>query len=95
MNGYWKSDSLMFVGKSGITYGWLKTLQHYRKNYPDTATMGKLVFTLLHLKPLSDVYYFVVGKWYLQRTGGDLEGNFTLLFKKINGQWKIITDHTD
>ena len=36
MKTYWKSDSLMFVGKSGITYGWENTrdgdtfIQHHR-----------------------------------------------------------------
>ncbi|RYY67829.1 MAG: DUF4440 domain-containing protein, partial [Chitinophagaceae bacterium] len=26
MDTYWKSDSLMFIGKSGVTYGWQNTL---------------------------------------------------------------------
>jgi len=26
MNIYWKNDSLVFIGKSGISYGWDKTL---------------------------------------------------------------------
>ena len=30
MKGYWQSDSLMFIGKSGITYGWQKTLDNYK-----------------------------------------------------------------
>ena len=47
MVGYWHSDSLMFIGKSGVTYGWQNTLNNYKKNYPDTATMGKLQFTLI------------------------------------------------
>ncbi|MEK7225544.1 MAG: DUF4440 domain-containing protein, partial [Bacteroidota bacterium] len=25
MKGYWENDSLMFVGKSGVTYGWTNT----------------------------------------------------------------------
>jgi hypothetical protein len=25
MDTYWKSDSLMFIGKSGVTYGWQNT----------------------------------------------------------------------
>ena len=94
MEGYWKNDSLMFIGKSGITYGWQKTLDNYKKGYPDTAAMGKLHFTLLQLKPLSPDFYFVVGKWYLQRSIGDLNGHFTLLFKKINGKWFIVADHS-
>jgi len=95
MDGYWKSDSLMFVGKSGVTYGWQEMLAHYKKAYPDTSSMGILHFTLLQLKRLSNAYYFVVGKWQLKRTASDIEGYFTLLFKKINGQWEIVVDHTD
>src|SRR5689334_2732823 len=33
MKGYWQNDSLMFVGKSGVTYGWKNTLNNYKKNY--------------------------------------------------------------
>ena len=93
MKGYWFSDSLIFIGKS-ITYGWQKTLDRYKKGYPDTAAMGKLSYDLLEFKPLSPWYYFVVGKWHLQRSIGDIGGYFTLLFKKINEQWFIIADHS-
>ncbi len=94
MQGYWKNDSVMFIGKSGITYGWQKTLDNYKKGYPDKEAMGKLNFTLLEMKPISKEYYFVVGKWHLKRTIGDLQGIFTLLFKKINGKWFIVADHS-
>jgi len=94
MQGYWQNDSLMFIGKSGITYGWQQTLDNYKKRYPDTAAMGRLKFTLLHLKPLSPEYYFVVGQWHLTRSIGNIGGAFTLLFRKINGQWYIISDHS-
>ena len=94
MQGYWKNDSLMFIGKSGIIYGWQKALDNYKKGYPDTAAMGKLNFTILQMKPLSPDYCFVVGKWYLTRSIGNIGGIFTLLFKKINGQWCIIADHS-
>jgi len=94
MSTYWKSDSLMFIGKSGVTYGWQKTLENYKKNYPDTAAMGKLDFNLLSVKNLSPQYFFVVGKWHLARSIGDLAGHFTLLFKKINNRWVIIADHS-
>ena len=94
MKGYWKSDSLMFVGKSGITYGWQKTLDNYKKGYPDTAAMGKLHFDILEMKPVSDNAYFIIGKWQLIRSIGNIGGYFSLLFKKINGEWLIICDHT-
>ena len=93
MKGYWTSDSLMFIGKS-VTYGWSKTLDNYKKRYPDTVAMGKLSFNLQEFKQLSPVYFFVVGEWHLQRSVGDIGGYFTLIFKKINGEWLIIADHS-
>jgi uncharacterized protein (TIGR02246 family) len=94
MKGYWENDSLMFIGQSGITYGWNQTLSNYKKHYPDTATMGKLAFTIISAKNLSPEYFHVIGKWHLQRSIGNAEGHFTLLFRKIKGQWVIIADHS-
>jgi ketosteroid isomerase-like protein len=93
MQTYWQNDSLLFVSNPP-TYGWKTTLEHYKKGYPDTATMGKLSFNLLQLKQLSPEYYFVMGEWHLKRTVGDVGGYFTLLFKKISGKWLIIVDHS-
>ena len=94
MQTYWKSDSLLFVGSKGPTYGWQTTLDNYKKRYPDTIAMGKLDFEILEIKLLSAEYGFVLGKWHLARTIGDIGGHFTLLFRKIHGQWYIIADHT-
>ena len=84
MKGYWENDSLMFIGKNGINWGWQKTLENYKKGYPDTTAMGKLSFDLIVIKRLSFQYYYVVGKWMLTRTIGDLSGHFNLLLKKFN-----------
>ena len=94
MGTYWSDDSLMFIGKSGVTYGWQKTLENYKKGYPDTAAMGKLDFTILQVKRLSDIYFFVVGKWHLARSIGDVGGAFTLVFRKVKGKWVIVADHS-
>jgi hypothetical protein len=94
MQGYWHNDSLMFIGKNGVTYGWSNTLSNYKKSYPDTSAMGKLAFTILFVKRLSPEYYHVTGKWMLKRSIGDLSGHFTLLFRKIKGDWVIISDHS-
>ena len=94
MDTYWKSDSLLFVGKSGPTYGWQPTLDNYKKGYPDTAAMGKLSFNLLEFKKLGDDVYFVLGKWMLTRSIGDVSGHFTILLRRIDGKWKIIADHS-
>lgn len=94
MKTYWKSDSLMFVGKSGITYGWENTRDNYKKSYPNADAMGTLSFNIITVKRLSPEYFNVVGKWHLKRTIGDLSGHFTLILKLINGHWVIVSDHS-
>ncbi len=94
MNGYWESDSLMYIGKGGVTYGYAPTLQSYIRNYGDTARMGKLSFQLLHVQRLAADVYFVVGKWSLRRSAGDTGGHYTLVWRKINGRWVIVSDHS-
>ena len=94
MQTYWQNDSLMFIGKSGVTYGWQNTLNNYKKNYPDTAAMGKLDFNIIDVKRLSAVYFSVVGRWHLARSIGDIGGHFTLLFRKVKSRWVIISDHS-
>jgi len=95
MKGYWESDSLMFVGSKGVTYGYNKTYENYLKRYPDRASMGTLKFNFISLTfPAKDVA-FLVGQWNLTRPEkGDIGGHYTLLWKKIKGKWLIISDHS-
>lgn len=92
MQGYWKSDSLKFYGRNGVTKGWQKTLNNYKKNYPSKAHVGELTFTLKSISPIEDNSYYVMGQYHLKRTVGDAQGEFLIILKKINGEWKIIAD---
>jgi ketosteroid isomerase-like protein len=94
MKGYWNDDSLVFVGQSGLTYGYQQTLANYKKHYDTPEKMGKLFFTLLSIKQVSPDYCFVLGKWLLKRPVGDVGGTYSLLFHKIGGHWLIVVDHT-
>jgi ketosteroid isomerase-like protein len=94
MVGYWQNDSLLFIGQSGVTRGYTNTLNNYKKNYSDTAKMGKLFFDILQVKKLSPDYYWVLGKWSLKRSVGDIGGHYTLLFRKMKGKWVIVADHS-
>jgi hypothetical protein len=94
MKGYLESDSLMYIGKSGVTYGFTATLNSYKRNYAGSDKMGQLRFEILHLKQLGKKHYLVVGKWFLKRNAGDVGGHYTLTFEKIKGEWVIIADHS-
>ena len=94
MQGYWKSDSLMFIGKRGPGYGWQNTLDGYKKGYPDKAAMGELTFRLDKIELLGKNDAFVMGAYSLKREKDAPSGYFTLWFRKIKGEWKIVCDHT-
>ncbi|MBL4586641.1 MAG: nuclear transport factor 2 family protein [Flavobacteriales bacterium] len=94
MDGYWKSDSLQFIGSSGITYGWQKTLENYRKSYPNPATMGELQFEILSIESLGSSHFLATGKWELTRETDKPNGFFTLIWQKFGEDWKIIYDHS-
>ncbi|MFN4082994.1 MAG: YybH family protein [Bacteroidia bacterium] len=96
MEPYLKNDSLMFIGKKGITKGWQQTLNNYKKSYPDAASMGKLQFEIIKIELIHKSSAYVVGKWHLNRdeTKGNLSGYFSLLMKKMNNSWQIVIDHS-
>lgn len=94
MQSYWKSDSLVFIGKRGPVYGWQQALDNYKKGYPGKLGMGKLTFRLDKIQLLSKTDAFVMGAWHLARAKDNPSGYFTLWFKKINGKWLIVCDHS-
>tara|TARA_B100000768_G_scaffold62344_1_gene60372 strand:- start:1830 stop:2183 length:354 start_codon:yes stop_codon:yes gene_type:complete len=94
MNGYLKSEELVFSGSGGPVYGWKATKERYFKSYPDLKTMGKLSFTVNKIKSISEDSAYLIGEYYLKRTIGDSFGHFTLVWKKVNGNWLIVSDHT-
>lgn len=93
MSFYWNNDSLMFIGKKGVTYGWKNTYENYLKSYPTQVEMGKLFFEIVKMEQFNKTTIYVVGKWQLEKEK-PVGGYFTLVWKKINGKWLIVSDHT-
>ena len=94
MKGYLNSDSLLFIGSKGPTYGYDNTLMNYLKTYPNKSKMGKLTFDLIRIDVLSEKDAYVVGKWHLKRETDEPQGYFSLLWKRVDGEWKIVADHS-
>ncbi len=94
METYWKSDRLSFVGSRGPTYGWQATLDNYKKGYPDKKAMGHLDLKVLDLSQIDVKTVLMIGRFELTREIGDVAGHFTLVIQKIEGEWKIISDHS-
>ncbi|MCB0465360.1 MAG: DUF4440 domain-containing protein [Aequorivita sp.] len=92
MQGYWKSDSLKFYGSKGVTNGWQKTLDNYKKGYPSKEYTGTLSFTIEAITKIEENSYYVMGQFHLVRDAGNADGVFLIIFRKIKGEWKIIAD---
>ena len=94
MKGYLKSDKLVFSGSNGPVFGWNFVKDRYHKTYSTKELMGDLSFEINNLFSLSRKVAILLGKFNLQRKNEKLSGYFTLIFKKINGNWYIVSDHT-
>ena len=94
MRGYWNNDQLVFVGSNGPTYGYRNTLERYLKSYPTKAAMGQLKFNLLFVEQWDTQTIQVIGKFTLDREKDQPTGFFTLLFRKMGDDWKIVSDHS-
>ncbi len=91
---YWKSDDLTFSSGGKTTRGWEETLRRYKERYPTPEKMGRVSFRELEITPLGDSAALVLGQWSLKRENEPLKGNFSLVFRKLDGRWVIIHDHT-
>ncbi len=94
MAGYWRSPNMTFVSGDTVTRGWQAALDRYKRNYDTKEKMGTLTFSGLEVRMISRSYALVLGSWSLVREKDNPKGKFTLVFRKIRGEWKIIHDHS-
>ncbi len=70
----------------------------YHTSFPNKDAMGLLEQSSVEVRELGPDYALVLGHYRLQRTrknGGDAEGNFTEVFQKTEGGWKLVfTENT-
>lgn len=93
MQTYWKSEDLTFSSGGKTTRGWQATLDNYKKRYP-VGNMGQLTFDHLEITLLSDDAALVLGQWHLAYEDNNRDGNFSLVLRKLDGNWKIVHDHS-
>jgi beta-aspartyl-peptidase (threonine type) len=96
MAGYWKDERLTFFSGDTVTQGWQKTFDRYRKRYQaDGKDMGRLTFGEIQIDVVSADAALARGRWRLEMKDGTRpNGLFTLLFRRIDGKWRIVHDHT-
>jgi ketosteroid isomerase-like protein len=100
MSAYWRSEQLTFSSGGKTQRGWKSTRDRYLERYPTKAKMGQLTFSALEATALGPDHALMLGRWKLDfentaaAEADSAQGNFSLVWKKINGEWKIIHDHS-
>ena len=93
MEAYWNDENLTFSGGGGTTVGFEDTYANYRDRYPE-GQMGQIKFKDLKTEMVGKESAIVTGRFDHQLPDEDVQGNFSLVLKSFDGQWKIIHDHT-
>lgn len=94
MQGYVKSDYLVFNGSSGPFYGWDSVKDRYIKTYPSKKKMGTLNFKIHNISLITSSVAQLIGQFFLSCPKSEVSGYFTLVLIKSKGEWLILSDHT-
>lgn len=94
MDGYWRSPELRFASGGNVTRGWDETNARYRRVYATPDLMGRLVTSDYEIVILSSGAAIAHGAWALERAGDRPSGLYTLVLRKIDGEWLIVSDTT-
>ena len=94
MQGYIKSDFLVFNGSKGPFYGWDSVKDRYLKTYPSKEKMGTLNFKIHNISLISSNVAQLLGQFFLSYPKSEVSGHFTLIMLKSKGEWLILSDHT-
>lgn len=94
MDGYERAETTTLISGDSVTRGWQTVHDRYKKAYDTPEKMGTLAFSELEIKPLSEFYANVTGRWQLTRAKDTPHGRFALLFRRTNAGWRIVQDTT-
>jgi beta-aspartyl-peptidase (threonine type) len=95
MEGYAKTDALVFTSGGHVRKGWTEAFAHYQKRYgSDPKAMGHLEFGVTQVDAVGADAAVVLGTWKLTRSEHPGEGVFTLVFERRPEGWRIVHDHT-
>lgn len=94
MEGYERSEALLFTSGGKVRRGFKETLEKYQESYAGKSQMGHLTFALLDVRSLGKDAAAVLGSWELTETPKAAGGLFTLVLVQTVEGWRIVHDHT-
>lgn len=93
MGYYWNSGDFTFQSGDRRLEGWEKLLAMYRQNYAGEKR-GVLDFSDVEINVLSPDAAYVLGRWRIKTADTTKAGLFTLIFRNLDGEWRIVHDHS-
>ena len=93
LSAYWNSDTLVTVNVRGLSYGKEVLDRTIRKSFPDSASMGKLEYDVIHVRFIGESDALLTGKWLRKNQKKFRGGYFSILLQRINGRWMIVSEH--
>ena len=94
VQAYWQSNNLRFMSGGTVQRGFDGLLKRYRQAYPDPVAMGQVSFTDIEIDFLGPEAAVAHGAWALKREEDSPSGLFTLILRRIDGTWVIVSDTT-
>ena len=95
MEGYAKTDALIFTSGGKVRRGWRTAFDHYQARYgQDRDAMGKLVFKIDRIDAVGADAAVVLGTWILTDSPHDGRGIFSVVLERRPEGWRIVHDHT-
>ncbi|MDX2088735.1 MAG: nuclear transport factor 2 family protein [Kofleriaceae bacterium] len=95
MDGYAKTDNLVFTSGGKVRRGWRATFDTYQQKYAaKPGAMGHLEFGVIQIDALGADGAVVLGTWRLSGSEHPGNGVFTVVFARLSEGWRIVHDHT-
>mgnify|MGYP001813097213 FL=1 len=93
MKYYWHSEEMTFHGGKRRLQGWETLNSMYIETYSGEQR-GILEFSGVEINAISPESAYVLGDWKIELPDTVKQGKFTLIWRKIDGGWRIVHDHS-
>ena len=93
LSAYWNSDTLVSVSVRGVQYGRDRLERYLTASFPDSASMGHLDYDVIHIELIGDNDALLTGKWLRKNDKKFRGGYFSILIRKLQNRWQIVSEH--
>ena len=94
MAGFARSERTRHIFNRDVTVSHSAIEARFRSRYPDPSSMGTISNSDLDISVLAPDAASAFAHWTFERDGKTFAGVFTLIFRRLDGRWVIVHDHS-